>query len=622
MIKTALIAVFGAALVVPTFAQDNFPDAPENHWAYQALENLKREGILVGYPDGTYKGSRDLTRYELAVALNAAYQRLKMLDDGLADQIAELRKMIEGMGGSDTKPIMDRLSALEAQMKGMSGLRDDVAAMKKMADEFQKELASMGVDVEEMKKNIADIMKNMGGTSVGPVSISGDVNLLITTGCASDGTSGVVGIDGRVYGQDENGNMVRWHNALGVYHELAVKLSGGGNGVPNWRGTVVYGNLIGESDGIATQGLGNQAGGFAGTAWAEGPGDVYVQELSADIDNGVAGMAFKATLGRQGWQSHNAYIFRRSDNTPFYANDRWDNGNWYFDGVTLNMNFGAAKVTVLGGRNSTRQSTNGVEMWPIGGGALKNTLGAEVSFSAGETADISLAYLLHSENGSAALPGAADRLDVYGGDIKLNVMKDIGLSAGYSKSVLKNGTSSINDNDNQAYWAKASWKSDKWGVWGGYRKIEQNYFAAGDWDRIGTNWAPTNIENFMAGANFSVSDNISLMLDAEFGEINQTVGAFTAGDNIMSGRAALKYGFNEYWNATLGYEDVKIELGAGDIRQKWATVGFGYNMGKNSMLNIVYQYGDVNSPAGISWGGVGAGRFKGSILNTNLSIKF
>ncbi|MBN8689148.1 MAG: S-layer homology domain-containing protein, partial [Armatimonadetes bacterium] len=50
--RIALAVAMTTLFVVPAMAQDNFPDVPENHWAFEAIENLKREGILVGYPDG------------------------------------------------------------------------------------------------------------------------------------------------------------------------------------------------------------------------------------------------------------------------------------------------------------------------------------------------------------------------------------------------------------------------------------------------------------------------------------------------------------------------------------------------------------------------------------------
>ncbi|MBL8066765.1 MAG: S-layer homology domain-containing protein, partial [Chthonomonadaceae bacterium] len=159
MFKVALLAVVGAMTVVPALAQDNFPDVPENHWAFEAVENLKREGILVGYPDGRVRGSRFMTRYEFAVALNAAYKKLMSMNSGLADQIEEMKKMVGTGSDGDLKA---QLSDLQKQLAAMKSWGDDIAAMKKMAGTFEKELASLGVDVEAMKKDL-EAMK--GGRS-------------------------------------------------------------------------------------------------------------------------------------------------------------------------------------------------------------------------------------------------------------------------------------------------------------------------------------------------------------------------------------------------------------------------------------------------------------------------
>ena len=53
-LKFALSAVLGFGLVLPAAAQSNFPDVPDNHWAYEAIGNLKGK-ILFGYPDGLYR---------------------------------------------------------------------------------------------------------------------------------------------------------------------------------------------------------------------------------------------------------------------------------------------------------------------------------------------------------------------------------------------------------------------------------------------------------------------------------------------------------------------------------------------------------------------------------------
>jgi hypothetical protein len=52
-------------------------DVPLNSWAYDAVDQLAKDGIIKGYPDGTYKGNRPMTRYEVAVL---AYRAVDMLE--------------------------------------------------------------------------------------------------------------------------------------------------------------------------------------------------------------------------------------------------------------------------------------------------------------------------------------------------------------------------------------------------------------------------------------------------------------------------------------------------------------------------------------------------------------
>ena len=51
-----------------------FPDIPTNHWAYEAVSDLSRRGLVEGYPDGTFGGDRMLTRYEFAQIVYRAIQ--------------------------------------------------------------------------------------------------------------------------------------------------------------------------------------------------------------------------------------------------------------------------------------------------------------------------------------------------------------------------------------------------------------------------------------------------------------------------------------------------------------------------------------------------------------------
>ena len=60
-----------------------FPDVPRNHWAYQYISQLAGNGILVGYPDGTFKGDVKMTRYEFATMLYRALQNGAPIDENM-----------------------------------------------------------------------------------------------------------------------------------------------------------------------------------------------------------------------------------------------------------------------------------------------------------------------------------------------------------------------------------------------------------------------------------------------------------------------------------------------------------------------------------------------------------
>jgi len=71
-----LAIVLMASTFTPAFASP-FADVPADHWAYDAIVQLAAAGLIEGYPDGTYGGSRMMTRYEAAMVFARALQRLE-----------------------------------------------------------------------------------------------------------------------------------------------------------------------------------------------------------------------------------------------------------------------------------------------------------------------------------------------------------------------------------------------------------------------------------------------------------------------------------------------------------------------------------------------------------------
>lgn len=116
-VKAAICAAVTVAFAVPAFA-NSFTDVPKNHWAYDAVNKLAAAGIVDGYGDGTYKGEKTMTRYEMAQIVSKAMGNVSTVDQ---------------------KVIVDKLAA-----------------------EFGQELNDLGVKVEGIQKQLDDQIKFTG----------------------------------------------------------------------------------------------------------------------------------------------------------------------------------------------------------------------------------------------------------------------------------------------------------------------------------------------------------------------------------------------------------------------------------------------------------------------------
>jgi hypothetical protein len=95
-------------------------DVPANHWAYQAIQSLAADGLIDGYPDGSFKGDRPLTRYEMAAVVARAIAKLEATGAGSASKtdLDKLQKLIDAL--------KDELDALGVRV---TSLEDAVASL-------------------------------------------------------------------------------------------------------------------------------------------------------------------------------------------------------------------------------------------------------------------------------------------------------------------------------------------------------------------------------------------------------------------------------------------------------------------------------------------------------------
>src|SRR2546427_10018548 len=77
-LAVSVAALLVLAVVSPAFAQP-FADVPTDHWAFDAIAELAAKGIIEGFPDGTFKGDRGVTRYEVAMIVARILARIEAI---------------------------------------------------------------------------------------------------------------------------------------------------------------------------------------------------------------------------------------------------------------------------------------------------------------------------------------------------------------------------------------------------------------------------------------------------------------------------------------------------------------------------------------------------------------
>lgn len=113
-ILSAAVAMALAAGISGTAmaAEGSLADVPKDHWSYQAVDQLVKDGIIEGMPDGTYAGDRAISRYEMAVIVARATDKME------AANIAD-RALIEKMQaeyGSELKTLAADVKDLKEQV--------------------------------------------------------------------------------------------------------------------------------------------------------------------------------------------------------------------------------------------------------------------------------------------------------------------------------------------------------------------------------------------------------------------------------------------------------------------------------------------------------------------------
>ncbi|MEM9542807.1 MAG: iron uptake porin [Cyanobacteria bacterium P01_E01_bin.42] len=139
-----------------------FSDVSPSDWAFQALDDLvRRYDCLKGYPNGTYRGNRALTRYEFAAGLNACLQQIERL---IAETTADFVT------------------------------RDELETLRRLMQEFEVELTALGTRVDNLEGRVAFLEDHQFSTTT---KLVGEVIFNLDT--ATGDRAKIFGFDGADY---------------------------------------------------------------------------------------------------------------------------------------------------------------------------------------------------------------------------------------------------------------------------------------------------------------------------------------------------------------------------------------------------------------------------------------
>lgn len=119
LLKTAMAALFATAAFTVS-AANPFADVDTSSWAYQAVSQLSDQGVVDGYPDGTFKGDKNVSRYELAQII----ARLMAKEDSLNDSQKAAVQKLSAEYADDLQNLGVRVKELEKKTGNLSTITE------------------------------------------------------------------------------------------------------------------------------------------------------------------------------------------------------------------------------------------------------------------------------------------------------------------------------------------------------------------------------------------------------------------------------------------------------------------------------------------------------------------
>ena len=681
--KKALLATAALALTVaPVMAQDGpFKDVPNDHWAYQAIDKLAQLKIILGDPDGLYKGKRTLTRYEMAVMLA---RLLDILDSRYVRQPLVLPDMSNFATKADLATKADKDHTHASKGNGNVGggqppvdlsgyaTKGDIAGMvkktdldliRKMVAEFQTELTTLGVDVDAVKKrlkNLEDRVSNLEAEWKKRLKIGGGFNTYVRgnfrNGNAAAGipVTGFRDKDGFLVtgGPGTSGGVLADTRAL---HDLDLNLKATPNENVTFEANLTVGNYLPYLGG----GMGVRSDRGAAKVNQDQATTLWSAHMSTSTKLPIIGST-GVTVGRIPTM-FGEYTFKTPDQDSYFTNQKTDMGTVPTDGLRSNFRLHGINVTAQAGKvNPVSYGPASANLAPgvmagafrggyVGGLTRANTVGAfgqagrvgglAVNQFAGGSANVNVNLLtkfnvnatyLTFGGGSQAAAGAAnfDTVNVLAADVSTRLL-GLNIIGKYAKSDTKIGSKDVTTKNNEATDINAQVGKGNFMLTGGYRNVGPFFGAPGAWARVGSFQNPTDIKGGYGKVSYNLSNRIELMGSAQnyTGTGKAGLGGLATTDKIEN------VGLGVKWQVT-GPSSLEVSTESTDYtrtgtaakpREMFTNIGYRFDFNPASTFRLLYQVADYNGRGNVAFNGSAAATEnvqKGGVVAGQFSVRF
>lgn len=601
-------AAFALAIAVPAAAQ-SFDDVPYDHWAYDAVNDLQEKGVLIGYPDGMFKGKQALTRYEFAMAI---WRMIPWLEEHVKGEAGPAGPA--GAAGPAGP-------AGAAGPKGDPGVGvEDLEKIKALVEEFKDDLANLGVEVESLKRDLDRMAKRLGALEEkieGIPDIHGYGWFGYRTGYSKD-----------LFDPDPPGGSAEYAYGwppLNTYPGFGPDYYGHGDeyvegrpfelGASQWAYDVdlmIDAVVWNEMKAHLVINIGNYVPWLA-TGDAS---DCYrsIKPWLAYVDSPVnLGSLEDATLtiGKLPLQyTPFTFMWARPD---FYWEDHKWNGDYPVFGVVTTFTLGSVDFMTHAATHYGMSYPRPFDPW----GGWDESVGGRAMFELGPgTMGLTGLYASQTE-AAAAGSGLRNRNMIFGADWHGMITDYVDLDLEYAKFyTARRGGYRIIDNNNDAFLGSLTYHADDLALTGGYMLVDYNFATPGYWLRWGRIVNPNDLSGFFGKIAYNFSPEFSGYV--RYDTYDRDMALTTNTSRWMGG---VEYDITDNYTVKFDYEQVLWNPGGGVAKptESYYTVSVDHPFNENAALTFMYQIVDWDGKtAMIPWGS----NYKGHLGSAQFRFEF